>query len=247
MLRFKIESWGAIAPGLESREEWMQWLKHPLPINQPLGKPPLKAVPAMIRRRFNTLGRCAMAAVMPLVEQESAMPSIFASRHGDTELTFALLETMGRGEPMSPTNFSLAVHNAVCGLFTIARKDTSETTAIAAMQGLIMQTFFEAAGQLQSVDRLLCVIYDIPLPDFYQQHCEDETDRFPYAIAMVLGRGSGATYKLEQVEDLERNSHSLPTGFDSEPLQLVGLLAGEFNDVVLAQSGNLWRLARVTD
>jgi hypothetical protein len=38
---------------------------------------------------------------------------------------------------MSPPSFSLAVHNAINGLFSIARKDSSSVTAIVAMQGLV--------------------------------------------------------------------------------------------------------------
>ena len=100
MLSFHLESWSAIAPGLESRDDWNQWLRHPVAIKEPLGKIPLKTIPAMLRRRFSTLGRCAIGAAMPLVEDIAAIPSIFASRHGDTEMSLSLLEAMGRDEPM---------------------------------------------------------------------------------------------------------------------------------------------------
>lgn len=245
MVNFQLESWSAMAPGLETREDWQQWLQHPESIEEPFAQISLKSIPAMLRRRFNKLGKYAMGAAMPVVEGIEAIPSIFASRHGDTELSFSLLEQIGRDEPMSPTSFSLAVHNAVSGLFSIARNDTSEVTAIAAMEGLVLQTFFEAIGQLQCSDRVLCVIYDIPLPEFYRHHCDDAEDLFPYAIAMILSRVAGETYSLEQ-NGRSRAGDSPPIGpFDQEPIRLLRLLAGRSTHLELQQNGIVWRIEKV--
>ena len=133
MIKFQIESWAAIVPGIEAREAWQNWLENPEVVPATLGKIPLKEVPPMLRRRFGALGKCAMAAALQVLKDDDAIPGIFSSRHGDTALTLSLLEEMGRDEPMSPTGFSLAVHNAVSGLFSIVRKDTSMVTSLAAM------------------------------------------------------------------------------------------------------------------
>jgi len=241
-MKFHLESWTAIAPGLETREDWQQWLQNPTEIDAALGKDSLPGIPAMLRRRFNSVGKCAMAAAMPLVEGIDAIPSIFASRHGDTELSFSLLESIGQDEPMSPTSFSLAVHNAVAGLFSIARKDTSAVTAIAAIEGLVLQAFFEAIGQLQETEKVFCVIYDIPLPDFYRQHSSDGDTAFPYAIAMILSRVDGEAFSLEPGEPVT-SAGSGPG--DSEPMQLLGLLAGLKDETLLQQNSSAWRMARV--
>ena len=245
VLSFRIESWAAVAPGRQSRNDWEQWLQNPIPIDEPLGKVLLENIPAMLRRRFNTLGKCAMGAAMPLMDGIAAIPSIFASRHGDTELSFSLLEGIGRGEPMSPTSFSLAVHNAVSGLFSIVRKDTSEVTSIAAMEGLVLQTFFEALGQLQTVDKVLCVIYDIPLPEFYQAHRAEPEEPFPYAIAMILGNLEGISYRLEQTAQVAGTSLSPPDPLDIEPLRLLRLLVGISEEVEFSQHESNWRITRV--
>ncbi len=244
MMNFRLESWAAMAPGLETQEDWQQWLRNPSEIHQALGKVTIPGVPAMLRRRFNTLGKCAMAAVMPLVEGIDAIPSIFASRHGDTELSFSLLKGIGQNEPMSPTSFSLAVHNAVAGLFSIARKDTSAVTAIAAMEGLVLQTFLEAIGQLQESEQILCVIYDIPLPEFYRQHSSADTPGFPYAIAMILSQTDGETLQLEPVT-ATAPADSDPG--DSEPMRLLALLSGLTGETLLQQRGETWRIARASD
>ena len=242
MLNFHLESWAAMAPGLETRDDWKEWLLNPVAIEKPLGKVKLDAVPAMLRRRFNTLGKCAMAATLPLVEETDAIPSVFASRHGDTELSFSLLRSIGSEEPMSPTSFSLAVHNAVAGLFSIARKDTSAVTAIAAMRGLVLQALFESIGQLQQAQRVLCVIYDIPLPDFYRQHSTDAELPFPYAIAMILNRSEGQGYRLEPGQPAAATGTQAE---DHESMCLLGLILGVHEKILLQQNGSAWRMARV--
>jgi hypothetical protein len=202
----------------------------------------MTGVPPLLRRRFSTLGKCAMGAALPLVAGVAEIPSIFASRHGDTALSLALLQGIARGEPMSPTSFSLAVHNAVSGLFSIVRKDTSAVTAIAAMQGLVLQTLFEALGQLQSCERLLCVIYDIPLPDFYQQRCTEPAQPFPWAVAMVLGNHAGESYRLET---MPRMAGARATAHDFEPLGLLRLISGIDERTEFVQSQARWQLRRI--
>jgi hypothetical protein len=245
MLDFRLESWAAIAPGLESSEDWRQWLQAPYPIDLPLEKIPLEGVPAMLRRRFNTMGKCVMGATLPLVEGITSISSIFASRHGETELSFALLEGIAQDEPMSPTRFSLAVHNAISGLYSIVRKDTSAVTAIAAMEGLVLQAFFEALGQLQSSDRVLCVIYEMPLAEFYSNHTTAEDEPFPYAIAMILGNEGGAEYRLEHTRPGTLAEPSQPGQLHAEALGLLRLLSGMSDEIVFPGPQTSWRIARV--
>ena len=241
MPSFHIESWNAVAPGLASPDDWERWLRNPVRIDDSLGKVDLGAIPALLRRRFSVLGKSAMAAALPLVDGIERIPSIFASRHGDTALSLTMLEGIARGDPMSPTQFSLAVHNAVSGLFSIARKDTSAVTAIAAMDGLVLQTLFEAIGQLQDAERVMCVIYDVPLPAFYQGHRDEPAEPFPYAVAMVLGNGTGEACRLEPV------SPSTPPDKPADEFAAAGLLrllCGIERRVILAQGAAHWRLGR---
>ncbi|MFV9616351.1 MAG: beta-ketoacyl synthase chain length factor [Gammaproteobacteria bacterium] len=245
MVTFQIESWAAIAPGLETREAWQNWLKHPEAVPATLGKMPLKEVPPMLRRRFGTLGKCAMAAALQVLNEDESIPGIFSSRHGDTALTLSLLEEMGRDEPMSPTGFSLAVHNAVSGLFSIVRKDTSMVTSLAAMEGLVLHTLLEAVGQLQVSDRVLCVIYDIPLPDLYRHYCTG--DDFPYAIAVILGNADGESYSIEPCEQVIPGKNSPFQGslpMNLEPIRFLELLAGISTEMGVELNGAAWRIAK---
>ncbi len=236
LLRFKLQSWNAFAPGLESHHAWREWLLHPSDLPLELGKTSLKQIPPMLRRRFTPLGRCAAGAALPVLSDIDAIPGVFASRHGDTPLTLSLLEGIANGEPMSPTGFSLAVHNALSGLLSIARKDVSEVTAIAAMENLIPNALIEAATQLQEQPQVLCVIYDVPLPELYQAY-SDSVD-FPCAVAMILTRDEG--------DDLVVQRENSPSGtaHHDDFIGLLRVLCGLDTSARFVSDSSGWRVSR---
>lgn len=237
MLSFKLQAWNAQAPGLESISDWGHWLEQPFPLSHELPKLSLKQIPPMLRRRFTELGRCAAGAALPLLEDVTAIPGVFASRHGDTPLTLSLLEGIADGEPMSPTGFSLAVHNAVSGLLSIARKDVSEVTAIAAFDSLIPHALLEAATQLQSRDKVLCLIYDVPLPELYQAYSPSEP--FPFALAMLLSRDEGVDISIQQHPSEDTQSLS------SDVLRMMRFMCGLDRQVHFAGKAHMgWTLCR---
>src|SRR4051812_6705411 len=82
-------------------------------------QPDVSVIPAMLRRRLSPIGRAALSVIMPLADSQGAMPLVYVSRHGDLNRTLGLLQDLALGEPLSPTAFSLSVHNATAGLFSI--------------------------------------------------------------------------------------------------------------------------------
>ncbi len=242
MVKFQLEAWEAIGAGLDSKSEWAQWLENPSIPTKPLSKVALKQVPPMLRRRFGVLGKCALGAAMPLLEMDENIPCVYASRHGDITLTLSLLEGIARDEPMSPTGFSLAVHNAISGLLSIARKDTSMVTAISSMEGLVLQALFESVGQLQVSERVLCVIYDIPLPVPYSTYIA--SDSFPYAIAMILSREKGESYQLKKMNSVTNVGIGQPNGFKTDPINLIALLSGKTASMRVEVNGSQWQIVK---
>ncbi len=239
MLRFKLQSWNAFAPGLENHNAWCEWINDPSELPPELTKASLKQIPPMLRRRFTELGRCAAGAALPLLDDIDAIPGVFASRHGDTPLTLSLLEGIAHGEPMSPTGFSLAVHNALSGLLSIARKDLSEVTAIAATDNLIPNALIEAVTQLQERPRVLCVIYDVPPPELYQPYCDSLP--FPCALAMILSREEGEDFVLQSDTDYRAEKDE-----DNDFIRFIRLLCGLDDRVCYRRelTNSYWRIAR---
>lgn len=141
----------------------------------------------MLRRRLSPLGKMALSVAWPLLDENASLPSLFCSRHGELERTVGMLKELAAGEALSPTHFSLSVHNAIGGVFSIARQDRSAISALAAGPEGLSQALLETRLILaeQGAAEALCVVYDAPLPEVYGDFpCEPE---WPYAAAFVVG------------------------------------------------------------
>ena len=132
MIQFEIDQWQAWAPGLASTDDWANWAGDPCELESSDAQPDVSFLPAMQRRRLSRLARMVFAVATPLAANRAPMPLVYASRHGETTRTFAILNDLASDEPLSPTQFSLSVHNAIIGLWSIQQQDTSEMTVLAA-------------------------------------------------------------------------------------------------------------------
>jgi len=185
-LRITIKAWSAWAPGLQTPEDWQEWAAGEKTMGGDT-PPDVKAIPAMLRRRLSPLGKMALSTAIPLLEEtNSGVPTVLVSRHGDLHRTVNLLQDLAVGESLSPTHFSLSVHNAIGGLLSIARKDTSSMTALACGFDDISTALLEAQAILaeQNCEQVLCLIYDEPVPDVYLQAVPPND---AYAVAFLIG------------------------------------------------------------
>lgn len=191
-----LKNWIAIAPGVSSPEQWRGWLTHPVLNLDGLDPELFKAIPPLLRRRLSTAGKLALTAMMQL-NSEANTASLFASRHGDITVTYKLLRSIAEEQPMSPNNFSLAVHNAIGGLYTMYAQNTAPLSAIAVKKNLFLAALIEASAQIQERQQdLVCVIYDVPLPQFYQTTVAGPS--FPFCVALHLGTHATQTLSLKQ-------------------------------------------------
>lgn len=151
--------------------------------------PDVSFLAPMQRRRLSRLARMVFNVAWPLADAHSELPLIFASRHGETPRTLAILNDLARGEPLSPTQFSLSVHNAIIGQWSILRGDTSEMTALAAAGDGLEHAVQEACLLLNEGARaVLVVIAEETPPDIYQPYIDDVP--FAYALGLLLTPGS---------------------------------------------------------
>lgn len=195
MMEFGIEAFSAWAPGIETEEAWRSWAVDSAPVCAD-EKPKCKQVPPMIRRRLTQWGRMALevaTACSDSIDQNT--PTIFVSRHGDTRRTASLLESIAQEEMLSPTAFSLSVHNSSSGIFSMVRQVFGPALAVASGKDSLAQAFIEAHGLLSDGhDRVLLVMVDEPLAEFYLPDT-DEQD-MPYAFALVLNKGGKNTLSV---------------------------------------------------
>jgi hypothetical protein len=181
---FSIARHAAWAPGVASPEQWAAWARAPWRLS--IGEEPkVAAMPAMQRRRAGLLGRMALEVAYGCLGQETGVPTVFCSRHGEVARAVELLGDLARGEPLSPTAFGLAVHNASAGLFSIARADRANHVALAAGPATLEHAVIEACGLLaDGAPMVLLVACDAPLPALLSGF--EDCDEQPYAFAWAM-------------------------------------------------------------
>ena len=188
MIQFNIDQWSAWGPGLSTTADWQSWAREER-LPDAAAQPDVAFLPAMQRRRLSPLARMVFSVAWPLAEGRPPMPLIFVSRHGETGRSLELLRELAVEQPLSPTQFSLSVHNAVIGLWSILRQDTSEMTAIAGERDGLEHGLLEAAALLaEGAAEVLLVVTEEPLPELYSPWVDDVP--FAYAVALRLKAGS---------------------------------------------------------
>ncbi|WP_028238172.1 beta-ketoacyl synthase chain length factor [Stutzerimonas azotifigens] len=237
MVEFNIERWQAWAPGLECPASWSRWAAAPWPLEPADAQPAVDFLPAMQRRRLSRLARMAFAVAAPLADGRPPMPLVYVSRHGETPRNYALLAELAREEPLSPTQFSLSVHNAFIGLWSILRGDPSEMTALAGEGDGLEHAVLEAAMLLaEGAPAVLLVVAEDQPPAIYGPWIDDVP--CPYAVALLLTPGQDWRLALE------------PPSADAEPsarphaLELVRALALEHPQIRHSWKSRQWNWQR---
>lgn len=191
---FSIARHAAWAPGVTTQEGWADWARAPWPL-MPGEEPKVAPMPPMLRRRAGLLGRMALEVAYACVGQERDIPTVFCSRHGEVARSVTLLRELARGEPLSPTAFGLAVHNASAGLFSIARADRANHVALAAGSATFEHAVIEACSQLaDGAPQVLIVACDLALPEPFEAF--DDCDGQPFAFAWIVAPASDAAPAL---------------------------------------------------
>lgn len=185
-VNFSIINQAAWAPGLTTPQAWRDWAGQPSVISRAgQAEPGVAPMPAMLRRRAGFLGKMALEVAYQCLEQRRDVPSVFVSRHGDVERVVGLLGELARGEPLSPTGFGMAVHNAHAGLFSIARADQAQHIALAAGASGIEHAVIEACGLLaDGAPLVLLVVSDCALPAPLEKFAD--CDEQPHAWAWLM-------------------------------------------------------------
>ena len=121
---------------------------------------------------------------------------VFASRHGEAERTLAILHDLAAGVEVSPTQFSMSVHNAVPGLWSILRGNRAAACAVAAGPESFGWGLVEALAAFRAdpASPVLYVYGDDVLPDPWA----DPVPRGVFhALALLLGNPPGRRCTLE--------------------------------------------------
>ena len=113
----------------------------------------LKQIPPIKRRRLSGLSKLAMHTSLNCIEQAAASSAncltVFASQHGELNRTVSIVDSMYQEHEVSPKDFSLSVHNASLGLYSIFTKNKQPGTSIAAGSNSFGYALIESYNLLQ--------------------------------------------------------------------------------------------------
>lgn len=183
MIGLHIAQWRAWAPSLETTEQWQAWARQPWSPDDAGQQPGCEFLPPMQRRRLSRMARMALEVAWPLCGENEQLPLVFASRHGETQRTFALLADVADGQPLSPTQFGLSVHNAIAGQWSMLRGQRSEASAIAGEGDTFEHAMLEAALMIEEgAPSVIVVMTEERPPAAYDEWISDVP--FSYAVAM---------------------------------------------------------------
>lgn len=195
-IAFNIAHWHAVSEQLSSAESWQQWAIRPEILDSlPQRMPDISFLSALHRRRLSKSARLLFSAAWPLMTAESGCPVVFASYDGEINRSFDLWQMLLRDQQVSPTSFSLSVHNALIGQWGMLRHDMNESTALCVSTDGFETAFVEAAALLQEgCEQVLVLVADDPLSN---QYAIGNILRAPFAYAFAALIQPGEHYRLK--------------------------------------------------
>ncbi len=149
-------------------------------------QPQVNFVEPLVRRRLSFLDRIALHVAAACAPEGEPVHLVFASRHGELARSAELLAQIAKRELPSPMSFSLSVLNAAPGLYGIARKDRSASSAVSAGEATFALALVEAAAQAWDEPEATVVLAfaDEPPPAVY--HDVVDAPRSAHAIGVRL-------------------------------------------------------------
>ena len=203
--------------------------------------PELKQVPAMTRRRLSKLTKLAFDVALQTAEQQDnhSLPTIFASRHGDLHKTLMLLQQLGNGEELSPSQFALSVHNAISGQFSIYSQNQADSNAIAAGADSLHYAVLDAAARFRAEPKLnqqLVVYADEAIPEPYQAFCQDPSTSV--ALALLLHRTQGQPVHFTMCADNDTEAEP------DQAIKFSAFLQQQSNQLTLSGNTRRWQWRR---
>lgn len=167
--------------------------------------PKLSFLPAMKRRRLSDQARLFFEAAWELLpEDRTNVPVVFASNNSEINRNFGLWHQLFTEGDVSPTSFSLSVHNALVGQWSEFRQVTTETIAITACKDNLESALLEAHLLLNDgYSNVLVVVSESPLLASYNA---EPVIRQPFSYALALVVEKGDEYQLSLIAKENENS-----------------------------------------
>jgi hypothetical protein len=218
---------GLWARGLRSYDMLRDVICGAAPADDSFVQPKPEAIASRERRRAGLMINLAVMAAHQACEHaqvdKSAVPSVFVSAMGDTDITDYMCRKLTQTEKLlSPTKFHNSVHNAPSGYWSISAQNRAPSTFVGGYLHSFGAGLLEAASQAQAARTpVLLVAYDIANQDpFNSVTPVDES----FACALVLAPAATAVSGRLQVA-AEMSLCSAPVVPESSEITLLNSLS----------------------
>ena len=152
--------------------------------------PLLSFLPPMKRRRLSDSARLFFEAAWELADKYPNSPVVYASENSEINRSFTLWQSLLTEGDVSPTSFSLSVHNALIGQWSELKQVKAETTAITAYGNNLETALLEAYLLLNDgAERVLVLVAESPLLEKYNVQ-PTPVGLFSYAAAFIVEAGN---------------------------------------------------------
>ena len=199
-LEFSLLDLRAALPGCTHPGQLRDWACGRLTPLRDMPLPPSRHIPRLLARRLDAGCRLAVELALELwLDHPQLQAAVFCSRHGELRRNHSILQALAAGTEVSPTDFTMSVHNAAAAGFTIASGLALPVTALSAGADTFCQSFLEVRAMLaRQLQPVLLVCHDTCLPEDYlpvlPEECREAA--WAHAVALVLSAGRGCSLEF---------------------------------------------------
>ena len=176
---------------------------------------PFKELPSRVVRRLSLMEKGVISCLLGLGDDLADTPVVLTSRYGPMNNTLNLLTAICEDETMSPTAFSLSVHNAAIGVASQLAGNRGAHTAISAGPQSLLFGLVECEGMLAGgVQQVVLLYSDCRLPGAYA-HFDDNAADLQMAFLLTLSDDKpgfpidGATKAQDVLKAVENGEETL--------------------------------------
>ncbi len=200
--------------------------------------PDLQWLKPMQKRRLSAFNKMTLHCAYEAGKHDDEIPVVFSSRHGDLHKTSALLNTLAQNECLSPTAFSMSVHNASAGLLSIFTENRAASNTISAGRDSFVMVLIDAYARINSgvCDKVLVVHCDQAMPNDYL--CFQDEQQIDHALAFVMSKDEGVMVSMNSLPRLkkEKKESHLP-----QSLAFVDFLLSDLSKTTIPGIYNDWQ------
>jgi hypothetical protein len=202
-LTFSVARWSAWEPREGKLPRCSSYAEGEISTDE-LEKPDLSNVPAMQRRRLGRLARTVFQVLNHCSDTSKQEPVVFSSLMGEINRTQEILNSIAAGGAVSPASFSLSVHNAIGGLWSVIHGINAPILAVSPPANSPVPALLEAAGILQEgiYSAVNVVYYEEDYPEFYTPFIQGPSAPTALALRFVADDErtfSGTKFNLQRL------------------------------------------------